>query len=141
MSLVDKNELFQTIYMVDTDNTFEALNNWSRDANKLCTQYRNCISNAEALSSTLTNTFPQDLEYRKIVADVENKYVDRYINEVLSQIDDVKVKASVLKTLSHSRGIKDLEFIYLNELSESQRSRVRILCRMIWGNLYPMKGE
>ena len=141
MNLVDQNKQFEEVYLSKTSNIFEAINVWVSDADKLKTQYQNRIDNNEALSSMLTCNLPQNLDRRRIVKDVEQNYIDRYIHEALTQIDDKDIKISVLQTLNHSRSEKNLVFIYLDNLTKAQKARVRIISRLIWYNLYPKKGN
>ena len=141
MNLVDSNRLFEDQYLSQTSNTFEAINMWVKDSKQIEAKYQNRLSSNESLSSALTQKVPDNLDRRKLVKDVESQYIDRYIREALSQIDDKDVRISVLQTLNHSRLEKNLVFVYLDILSDFQKSRVRIISRLIWYNLYPKKGN
>lgn len=141
MSLDKDYELFQSKYLEDTDNVFEAINTWSKDARALKSQTQGRISNSEALSSALTDTLPKNLNERLSVPRAEYAYVIRYIKESLSQIDDKLVKGSVAQTLNTSMSRKHLVFLYLGNLSEAQKARVRIVSKLIWYNLYSTKGQ
>lgn len=141
MNLVDSNRLFEDQYLSQTSNTFEAINMWVKDSKQIEAKYQNRLSSNESLSSALTQKVPDNLDRRKLVKDVESQYIDRYIREALSQIDDKDVRISVLQTLNRSRSEKNLVFVYLDILSDFQKSRVRIISRLIWYNLYPKKGN
>lgn len=141
MSLDKANKLFQSKYMDSQNNVFDAINMWVNDATKLKSQYQGRLSSSESLTSCLTSSLPQNIDRRIVVKDSEQLYISRYIKEALTQIDDKDVKLSVLQTLNKSRSENNLTFIYLDILTDSQRSRVRVLSRLIWYNLYPEKGK
>lgn len=141
MGLDKANRLFRSKYMDSQNNVFDAVNMWAHDATKLEAQYQGRLSSSESLTSCLTSNLPQDIDRRKIVRDSEQLYISRYIKEALTQIDDKDVRLSVLQTLNKSMSENNLTFIYLDILTDSQRSRVRVLSRLIWYNLYPEKGK
>ena len=139
-NLVDQYKLFEDKYLHNTDNVFEAINSMCEDANKLHSQYGGIISHKECLTSVLTESLPEDLEKRKLVATANNRYMQSYIDNALAEVDDIRVKSSVQITLKVSQVNKNLVFQYLQNLTKSQKARVRILSRVIWNNLY-VKGE
>lgn len=141
MSIVEYNKLFETKYMQTCDNVFEALNLWSQDAKTLEHKTRSLLSSNEALNACLDSKLPDNFNQRILISRAEKMYIDRYIKEALSQIDDIDVKKSVCYTLIKSRQLDNLVFVYLDNLSTSQKSRVRIISRMVWYNLYSTKGN
>mgnify|MGYP002625315442 CR=1 FL=1 len=141
MSLNEYNELFETKYLSRTDNIFEAINLWANDSEKLRAQYQNRLDSNEVLSASLTRKLPENLDRRILVKDADQRYVDKYIREALTQIDDESIRISVLQTLNHSRSENHLVFRYLENLTCGERSRVRVISRLIWYNLYPKEGK
>ena len=127
--------------MQTCDNVFEALNLWSQDATTLRYKTRSLLSSNETLNACLDNKLPENFNQRILISRAEKMYIDRYIREALSQIDDKDVKKSVCYTLIKSRQLDNLVFVYLDNLSTSQKSRVRIISRMVWYNLYSTKGN
>ena len=140
MSLSYQNLLFESKYASKSDSIFESINNYCAEANKLYSRYGGILSHKECLISTLTGELPEDLEHRKLVITSDASYFKAYVNSALSEVDDSKVKSSVQISLKASQSEHNLVFHYLEGLSESQKSRVRILSKMIWNNLY-LKGE
>lgn len=137
MSIYELNNKFDDIYLSGTDNIFEAINTYANDANNLKQVYHNRISSSEALNSVLTNELPENINKRRLVAETEFNYINVYIKEELSQIDDLRIRQSVQESLITSRDAHNLLFIYHSDLSLCERSRVRIICKMVWNNLYP----
>lgn len=141
MSLAYQNKLFVDKYMNNTDNIFEAVNNLICDSNKVANQYHGMLSSSESLSYTLTDSFPTNFNSRIPILLIESKYIKQYINESLSYINDVDVKKSVILSIKNSLLNKKLEFWYCKNLSLGQKSRVKIISRLIWNNIYPLKGK
>lgn len=140
MSLQISNELFYKTYYEESGNIFEAINNWADDANRIAYQTQGKLSKSECLDGCLTSTLPKDYKKRKRVVDAEVEYIENFIHKALSEVDDNKVKTCVIKTLDCSRNTHNLTYFYDDDLTSGQRSRVRILSRMIWYSLYP-KGR
>ena len=140
MNLHEETKAFYDKYMNQTNNVFDAINLWVDESNSLNSKYLNKLSDAEALSSVLNGKLPENINNRKVVKEVEANYASRYIDEVLSEIDDNLIKISIMKSLDLSKLKKNLVFKYADGLSRAQKARVRIVCKLIWYNLYPMKG-
>ena len=141
MNLHEQNKLFEAKYLKDTDNVFEAINSWSNDANNLYSQLNGVISNSESLTYSLTSEIPKHIYQRIPISKVDLRYEYLYIQEALTQVEDKKVKISVIFTLKQSKLEKNLVFVYIDGMSASQKARVRVLSRLIWYNLYPEKGK
>ena len=139
MSLDKQLELFYSEYGQDS-NIFESINDWSRKANTLCEKSYNRLSKSESLSSILERKLPDDIDKRIPVQYSDSRYVNKYIKEATTYIDDVDVKRSVINSMYISTKKSNLLFVYVGGLTNSQKSRVRIICRMIWNDLF-LKGE
>lgn len=135
MNLVEQYDKFLEIY--PQDNIFSSINSWVDDSKKLQVKTSNRLSDSEALSACLTGELPKNLRNRRIVTYAEASYELRYIKEVVSQIDDNKVKYSCLQSLYKSKQAKNLIYVYPVPLTKYQKSRVRVICRLVWYNLYP----
>lgn len=141
MNLVHLNSLFESKYEAANENTFQAINEWIKDSDNLNRKHQYKMADSEALSSVLADKLPENLDRRRLMKHAESEYVNRYIYETASQIDDIDVRKSVIQSLNESRVKKNLVFIYLDSLTAAQKSRVRILCKAVWYNLYLEKGE
>ena len=141
MALDVQAKLFDELYVEDCGgNVFEAICKFSTDAEKVKAKTEGRLSNSEALSAVLNKALPENTFNRQRVETMEQLYIERYIREVLSQIDDIAVRYSVSQTLQKSKAEKNLVFTYLDALSPAQRARVRIISKLVWYNLYP-KGD
>ena len=141
MSLDIQSKKFYDKYMQDTDNVFEAINQFSKDANKLRKKHKNLLACNEALSATLSGILPSNLEERKTLKHLKNKYLQRYVSSVLADVDDIEVKLSVLQSINQSQLSNSLEYEYLDSLTSNQQARVRILTRLIWFNIHLEVGD
>lgn len=137
MSIVDRNKEFQNQYIANCDNVFEALNSYSRDALELKENSDGKLSDSECLSCIVTDKLPDNLKHRIKVEVAETEYIKNYIYKALADVDDVKVKRCVIVSLATSRKHHNLTYQYQHGLSDGQKSRVRVLCNMIWYSLYP----
>lgn len=140
MNVIDQNIAFQNKYESKCSSTFEAINKWADDANKLNDKYQGRLEPCECLETALTGELPDDFDNRQLVKLCEVRYVYRYIQAELTQIDDEAVKVSVKFSIEATIFDKNLVFKYRNNLSEGQRARVRIITRMLWNNLCDKKG-
>lgn len=139
MSITESNQLFESQYLNNTDNIFEAINHYASDANKLCNQTQNRLNKSEALTSILTKKLPDDISKRRVVEIAEHTYADKYIKQALADIDDGNIRKHVYESLIQSQYTSNLVYVYGSGLSSSEKSRIRILCNMIWSSLYPRK--
>ncbi len=141
MSLDHKNRLFETRYNSKYENTFEAVKHWYDDAQRLKRISNNKLSNSEALNAALTGKLPQNYISRRSIDLAESEYIDRYIREAVSQIDSIDIQKSVLVSMNISRKNRKLIFAYSSKLTSSEKSRVRIIDRLIWYNLFPLNSN
>ena len=141
MSLDDRNKEFIEKYLINTDNIYDAINQYIDDANELQRNSNNLISDSESLSIVLTDTYPKNYRYRKLYKEVEDSYVSRYIKSTLSEVDDVQLKHAVSYIVDASRLNRSLKLDLFNDfdLSEGQKARGRILSKIIWENICIMK--
>ena len=141
MSLDDRNKEFIEKYLSKTDNIYDAINQYIDDANELQRNSNNLISDSESLSIVLTDTYPKNYRYRKLYKEVEDSYVSRYIKSTLSEVDDVQLKHAISYIVDVSRLNHSLKLDSFNDfdLSEGQKSRGRILSKIIWENICIMK--
>lgn len=105
------------------------INSKIHDLNK---STRRKILNSEAISWITTGIKPDILDKH-----IKSKFEinEEIIQEGTVHIDDIAVKSSVLKSLHKSDKLNKLVFIYASNMDDSQKSRTRVLCRMIWPNL------
>ena len=120
---------------------FASINQWAKDANSVTSRTYDRIGHNEALSSCLTQQLPENLHKRRRVKDMEHLYVERYVREAISQIDDPAVRYSVLTTINASRAEKNLVFKYHDNLTKAQKARVRVISKLVWYNLYPKENK
>lgn len=137
MSLDEQYKLFDAAYASSCENIYEAVNNFAQDARSAQKEHNDKLSNSESLTYVLTKVLPDTFMLRSFVKDAPNRYAFRYVREVTSQIDDPDVRVSVIASMIFSFKQNNLTYKYLLNLSKSQRDRVKIICKMIWYNLYP----
>ena len=124
------------LYSEKYGHTFEDLISYIEDSEKLKCTYDNKLNDSEALKYVLCDNVPDSVLKRKRIMDVENSYTQKYIRLALQDIDDKDVRLSVIQSLNISKIEKSLKYVYMKNLSKGQKSRVRILCKLIWYNIY-----
>lgn len=67
--------------------------------------------------------------------DVIDEYESKYIKEMFMYIDDKEIKDAVYDSFYDSKKNCNLIYVYNEITDENQKSRVRILTRMLWSNL------
>lgn len=140
MNVIEQNLQFEKQYASKCSSIFEAINMWANDANKINKKYQGRLEPCECLETALTGELPDDFNDRHLVKLCEVRYVYKYIQAELDQIDDEAVKVSVKFSIEATIFAKNLVFKYRETLSEGQKSRVRIITRMLWNNLCDTKG-
>lgn len=88
----------------------------------------NKILDSEAIRWELTNEPPT-------VSRPKNTRYYHVFHQVIADVDDPLVARSVRRSYGASLSEQHLIYRYHKELTSSQRSRVRILTRMIWYNI------
>ena len=118
--------------LVDTlGSPYAATNYLARLARKLLVDNDNRLLESEAITWALTGEKPKLHRKRADYSLPSMEIVD----EVLCYVDDEDVCESVKDSYNKSLQAKHLIYCYSHELTEYQRSRVRILMRMIWYNI------
>lgn len=119
-----------------TGNRFEAIS-------QLCALVRSCtlneypkLSDSEALVYTVTGAFPYDYDKRKTRDEAYLDWVNRCIDEFLSSIKSVDVADCVRSSIDSSLTSGHLIYIYHSISDEYVRSRIRVLCQMIWTKIH-----
>lgn len=140
MNVIDQNKAFKDKYEYRFSSTFDAVNAWADDAIALNRKYEGRVDPNECLDIALTNELPDDFSSRRLVKLSEIRYVARYIQAELDQIDDIKVKNSVKFSIEATIFNENLVFKYGIDLSDGQKARARIITRMLWSNLCNKKG-
>ena len=83
------------------------------------------LSSSDALEWIITG------KKSKSVITKSNKLERSYMYNLLSEVSNKDIIASVVKSIYVSKNKSELIFIYVGNLDDFQKSRVRILCRMI----------
>ena len=83
------------------------------------------LSESDALEWVITGKKPKSTMIKS------NKFEKSYMYNLLAEVSDKNIVTSVVKSVYASKDKPTLEFIYIGDLDEFQKSRVRILCRMI----------
>lgn len=103
----------------------------AKTARNIAESCDNAISHSSALNWVVTGDTPKNL----LRPEAHMSYRDRcYSNALdrLNYVDDLAVKESVFCTILNSREEGHLIYSYKDNLSDSQKSRVRILSNIIW---------
>lgn len=136
MSLYKQSVEFFEKYKGEDGSVYDAINQLSVDANKLRRKHEGKLSGSEALTAAITESYPKNLHNRITATESNDRYRRRYIREALCEVDDVWVRRSVYESLRYSYRERHLLFKYYHKLSDGQKSRVRVLTKLIWNNLF-----
>ena len=111
---------------------YAAVNYLASDARNRCDILNNRISHSDSLNWVITGKQPNHLfDEESYEEKIYARSLDR-LNYVLNQ----DVKDSVELTISESRKMKHLIYIYSKEnLSEPVMSRIRVLSNLIWNKV------
>lgn len=141
MALLELNKEFESKYASAEPNMFDAINSMCEDAQRIRSEHGGLLSASESLNAAITGELPDDLGKRIPVDTAHCKYVSQYVETALCDIDDLDVRTSVKETMDKSIPLRRLSFQYEAGMSEGTRSRVRVICRLIWDNFYPHRKE
>lgn len=111
---------------------YAAVNYLASDARNRCDILNNRISHSDSLNWVITGKQPNHLfDEESYEEKIYSRSLDR-LNYVLDQ----DVKDSVELTISESRKMKHLIYMYSKEsLSEPVMSRIRVLSNLIWNKV------
>ena len=115
-------------------NKFQACNLIACTADKLLKLTQNSVSESEAVSWATTGVAPNNLRERRRQHMLLSAPKTKYMTNLLSYVDDDKVRESVQESFSQSVRLGRLTFYYPFKLSSGQKQRVRVLTRMCWHN-------
>ena len=135
MNFKSDNEHFNEIVSKFNGNRYQAVQYIQKQSRKLLEYTDNRITDSEAITWVLTGEKP-DYESRKTFNEITAKYEDAYVDEILCYIDDKQVCESIRLSISKSKKSKNLVYRYAKGLDESKKSRVRVVTRIIWYNLF-----
>lgn len=135
MNFKSYNEHFNEIVSKFNGNRYQAVQYIQKQSRKLLEYTDNRITDSEAITWVLTGEKP-DYESRKTFNEITAKYEDAYVDEILCYIDDKQVCESIRLSISKSKKSKNLVYRYTKGLDESKKSRVRVVTRIIWYNLF-----
>ena len=110
--------------------------NWVAElANRIYDEYCGHLSKAEILSWILDEKKPENLALAKYRAKYSG--IDKFQSETdyLNYVADRAVVLSVRETLNNAISRKNLTYIYLGDLEEFQKSRIRVISNMIWARI------
>lgn len=113
---------------------FKACNLIAHTADKLLRVVNNSISESEAVSWAMTSVAPNNLQDRRRQHMLLSVPKTKYMNSLLSYVDDDGIKEAVQQSFSQSVRLGSLTFYYPSKLSSGQKQRVRVLTRMCWHN-------
>ena len=135
MNFKSDNEHFNEIVSKFNGNRYQAVQYIQKQSRKFLEYTDNRITDSEAITWVLTGEKP-DYESRKTFNEITAKYEDAYVDEILCYIDDKQVCESIRLSISKSKKSKNLVYRYTKGLDESKKSRVRVVTRIIWYNLF-----
>lgn len=95
------------------------------------------ILESDALTWVIQGVEPEYInEYRRGIIMSKTDRNKAILDEELKYIDDILVRNSVRKSINESLKLGKLTFIYSDLIgTKSRKTRVRVLCRMIWDKL------
>ena len=135
MNFKSDSENFNRIVSKFNGNRYKAVQYIQKESRRLLEYTDNRITDSEAITWVLTGEKP-DYESRKTFNEITAKYEDAYVDEVLCYIDDKQICESIRLSISRSKKSKNLVYRYTKGLDDNQKSRVRVVTRMIWYNLF-----
>lgn len=115
--------------------TYAAVNYVAKSARDKIAHTDGHVLESEAISWVLTGEEPK---VRNKTEEIERWYLQNYIDDMLSEVDDIDVAQAVRDSYAASMEQHHLIYSYPEHLDENRKSRVRILTRMIW---YYIKNE
>lgn len=131
----------QFSYIDKYKDPYIACNVLANSARNLCIDNLNCLSESEAISWILTNTPPKKLDkYLQYELHKESRMIEHLIDS-LCYVDDKDIKACVGLSILNSIGEGHLIYEYRNIENEYLKSRIRILCNIIWNELKIIQNE
>ena len=89
---------------------------------------------SQAISIALTGLLPEDIEYLNRIKTIQIRKNSR-VYDILNYVDDKDVCKSVKNSIHLSTTSKNLTYVYTSGLTDSQKSRIRVLTRIIWYKL------
>ncbi len=120
---------------------YAAVNHIAKKARNLEECYDNKILSSEALTWVMTGEEPKILS---VLKDIDKKRLTdevRTMEEYLIYIDDMDVRYAVQDSIEESINHKYLTYQYGLIDDEPRKARIRVLCNMIWQNIYLIKKE
>lgn len=110
--------------------------NWIAElTDQIYDEYCGHLSKSEIMSWILEDKKPKNLATAKYRARYSG--IDKFNSEIdyLNYVSDKDVVLSVRETLNESVLHKNLTYIYLGELQESQKSRIRVISNILWARI------
>jgi len=120
---------------------YAAVNHIAKQARKLEESYDNKILSSEALTWVMTGEEPKILSVLKNIDKKRLTDEIRTMEEYLIYIDDLDVRYAVQDSIEKSISHKHLSYTYNNVEDDPRKARIRVLCNMIWQNIYLLKKE
>lgn len=108
-----------------------------RQARRLANKYDNMILHSEAITHVINHTLPD----KTLLTKNNHDYDAQLLKEAFCYIDDQDICNAVYDSFYESNKRKNLIYIYNGITDESIKSRVRVITRMLWYQIYPYKGD
>ena len=128
-------EYFRELKENECNNSvFMAVNTVAKRARQKMVDTNGMILESKAISWVLTGESPK-IPTRtsiEITDHVEYLTSEEYLHELLCTVEDESVVESVRATFEASQRANHLIYCYNHSLDEPQRSRVRILSKIVW---------
>lgn len=115
-------------------NKYKAIQHIVKEARKKQASTNYNISSSEAISWVVDNKIPDNVKSGRAY-EKRTTYVEDILNSYLNDIDDNEVRKCVEDSVNYSYTNSCLIFIYSNTLNTYEKSRVRILTRMIYDKI------
>lgn len=110
---------------------YGAVNYIAQEARRRRSESDYTMLESEAISWVLTGNKPPTRARSKV--DISTNI--SMVQDILSEIEDDNVRASVYASYKQSLKVGHLIYCYHESLDEGQQSRVRVLMKMIWYNI------
>lgn len=119
--------------------TFDTIQQLSLQSRKKMKECQNVISESEALTWAVSGVAPKNIRKRMKARELRlnayqpvRYYQEEYMEDLLTGVDDIDIRQSVRKSFNKSKEVGHLIYMYINDLSDGNKARVRILTNLVW---------
>lgn len=133
--MLEDSKNFEKYVKLCGGNRYVATTFVSKQAKILAEKYQNVISYSEALTWIISGKAPKIISNYKYILKQREKGPLILADSMLSNIQDEKIKQSVLESIKRSNKVGHLIYFYKDVYDKYRRARIRILTNIIWDEM------